>query len=261
MQNIEISGRLADLVAARPMSFSGISFRIHDDEPDITEDDYGLAEGQTFVIRYVGSSGEESVRPITVFSIEAGAGGAPVLKARCHVRKTTRAFRVDRISECIDYDGEIHTDIAAFMVANFGMHPALAQLVVDETSARRWSSLLAAVRPVAILLASVMRADGEVVRDEIGECLDCLSAIAERQGVEPTKIDMIALRRYLLRLRPGEHGILNALDEVASLGPDHSRRVLSACARVMDADGERRSEEVLLISAIAKGILGVGLSI
>src|SRR5438309_25609 len=55
------------------------------------------AEGQSFVLYYKDADGNLSIRSVSVWGIRHTDSGVPVLVAKCHLRKATRYFRVDRI--------------------------------------------------------------------------------------------------------------------------------------------------------------------
>ncbi|TXH09187.1 MAG: hypothetical protein E6R03_17140, partial [Hyphomicrobiaceae bacterium] len=60
-------------------------------------------------IRYTDSAGACSARRITVLGLDASSSGACLLRAWCHERRASRAFRLDRISEAHDpATGEVY---------------------------------------------------------------------------------------------------------------------------------------------------------
>jgi hypothetical protein len=168
MDGIVVS--MAALVEARPLQqpIKPIVIPPQDDEIDSDADPLGSAEGQSFMIEYVDSKGQSSRRRITVYDIVGGRAGIPCLRARCHERNATRQFRVDRIRCCIDFDGEVHDDVAKFMAETFGMPILVAQSRATAETEDRWSSIVAFLRSDAVLLAALSRVDGAVKSSEVG---------------------------------------------------------------------------------------------
>lgn len=229
--------------------------------PDIDEDftegeqSIGFAEGQSFAIEYVDSAGKLSTRRITVWSIVGGTNGVPSLLAHCHERKAQRQFRVDRIQCCIDYDGEIFSDVPRFLCDNFGMTLLIAKKT--DNAEERWPGILATIRHEAVLLAALAKADGKVRPEEVEAETDYLSRIAERTGVMLDEGDIAAIRRYVGRLRPSEDAILRALNALALQGAARVQKLLMAAIAVIDADGKRHDREIEMINAISVDLTGV----
>lgn len=254
-----IARELADEVIARGLPASPVPIILPDDD-DSTEDTEGLgyAEGQSFIIEYLDAAGRSSTRRITVWSISRGAHGIPCLHARCHERNATRLFRVDRIRTCIDYDGEVHSNVPEFLTVNFGMSPALAIRSAGEDR-DRWQIILAAIRAEAVILAALAKADGTVVAAEIDAATDYLAARAERTGYMLDQAEIAALQRFTRRLRPSEDAIIRSLNEIAGRGTREIQKLLLAAMAVIDADGLRHDREMMLIDAIAEDLTGAKL--
>ncbi|MCY1707306.1 WYL domain-containing protein [Pannonibacter sp. SL95] len=232
-----------------------------DDEDDDARADLGHAEGQSFAIDYVNAKGEASTRRITVWAIREGADGTPLLYARCHERKAMRSFRVDRIACCIDYDGEVHDDVATFLADNFGMTPQLVTFTRPAArqpgSRTRWQEALAHISPHAILLAAVGRGDRRFIQVEADEAALHCAEIAERASHAFDHDWMPRLSRYIARLRPPETAIAEAVEMLRNRSPQEITSALVACLAVMDADGKRHSAELALVNAIAEDLTGL----
>ena len=223
------------------------------------EPGYGDAEGQFFIIEYVGSTGGRSMRPITVRAINPGAGGVPVLWSLCHLRNGMRGFRVDRIKSCSDPEGEVFSDIPAFMIETFGMHPLLASYLGTSDDAKRWTVILDIIRHPAMIISAMARADRKLKRSELEIETDYLSKLCESDGIFPSEMEMAAMRRYLLRLRPNAAKMQVALDGVAYNGARSVEQLVRAMVAVMDADGRRHPDELKLLDAIMMELAGHGL--
>lgn len=228
-----------------------------DDEPDHDGEVLGYAEGQTFMIEYRDAKGATSRRRITVFDIISGSAGIPALRARCHERKATRQFRVDRIVCCIDYSGEIHDDVASFLHENFGMGSASASAREDDATASMWPRVLEVIRDDAILLSAMAKADGSFSDAELHTIVDYLSGRVERSVKFLTPREVEAIRAYVRRLRPGAESLSRSVNNIIQQGSSRIEEILRAKVRVMDADGRRHPQEVELLNRIANEFIGV----
>jgi hypothetical protein len=76
--------------------------------------------GITFMIVYQANSSYLSHRRITIRKIYRSKG-LGYIKARCHERNAERSFRIDRISEIIDGNGELH-DVFSYFYDNFKLN-------------------------------------------------------------------------------------------------------------------------------------------
>ncbi len=253
-----LAQQLADEILARPIPPSPKPIELPDTDADSLAEyeDLGFAEGQSFIIEYLDSAGKASTRRITVFAIVAGVGGIPCLLARCHERKAQRQFRVDRIQCCIDYDGEVFADVPQFLTDNFGMAIELSSRSAAEL---RWKQIQGQIRHDATLLAALSRSDGNVVDAETNAATAHLVKQAEAEGFMLDDAEIVAIHRYVGRLRPNEQAILRALDFLAGAGQRRIQRLLLAAAAVMDADGRRHASEVALINAIAEDLIGTSI--
>ncbi len=251
---------IADEVEARVLPTSPVPIviaAIDDAEPSGGET-LGSAEGQSFIIEYIDSTGKSSTRRITVWSISAGAGGIPCLIAKCHERQAQRSFRVDRIKCFIDYDGEVFDDIPTFLSQNFGMSLSLA-VKKDPNIEKRWAYILGRVKHDAVLLSALARVDGQTLVVETDAATNHLAWFAEMDGIMLEEAEILALNRYLNRLRPTEQAIMRAIYETSTRERRHVERMLMAAAAVIDADGTRHPREVALINAMATELIGTSI--
>jgi hypothetical protein len=252
---------LGNLAASRPVGPVGFVAKLpaEDDIESRDKISLGDAEGQSFIIEYVDSRGRSSTRRVTVWSIEAGAGGMPCLYAKCHERQAMRQFRVDRIRSCADYDGVVHEDVMAFLSECFGIQIAVS--TAEAAPVDRWANVLATVRADAVLLACVSHSDGHAHVLEAEFICDYLAFVAERQIGPLTDTEIVALHRHVKRLRPSEDMIGRALEALLSADQSRKSRLLRACVQVMDADGVRKSAERDVIADLAFELTGTGLTI
>jgi tellurite resistance protein len=248
-------------VDARPLPapIREIVVPVDDDPIDIEADVLGYADGQSFMIEYIDSKGRASSRRITVYSIQGGRSGVPSLFARCHERQNTRQFRVDRITCCIDYSGEIHDDVPRFLMENFGMAISSARAKETETGVVRWQDIIASVRPDAILLSALSRADGKVKTVETNEIVDYLAKQAEREDVFLSDREITSIESYVKRLRPTDESIGRSLEQMMEIGADRVRGFLVAAVKVVEADEIRHPEEIALLNEMSMELIGTGL--
>lgn len=236
-----------------PSITASISVPPEDDEVSAA-DPLGYAEGQSFIIEYLDTKGRVSVRRITVWSIEAGAGGMPCLYAKCHERQAMRQFRVDRIRSCADYDGEVRDDVMEFLAESFGA--AIAGATETARTSEAWFARLDQIRADAVLLACVSLADGSRHEMETEVIADHVSRIVEASGEMMTAGEISALVRYVRRLRPQPRAIAAAIDEMRTRSLRQQRQFFDACRSVMDADGVRKASEADMIQSLVWEITG-----
>jgi tellurite resistance protein len=212
-------------------------------QPAATE--YGPAEGQSFMIEYRDSRGSASRRRITVWSVQPGAGGTPCLYARCHERAADRSFRCDRITAIITGDGEVLSDVRAFLGERLGVR-------LDGVTARadRWPAVLAAIRPQAQILTGLALADGRRHEAELRVVARSCGGVAAAAGFRLTAEEEAALDRYLRTMRPSEATLVRAIDRIAAAGPAAEAALLDAAEAVIAADGVEHPEERRFLVAI-----------
>lgn len=252
---------LVGRVEGRPFDVAGVAavLPVVDDQSEESEGTLGRLDGQTFVIEYVDTKGRPSVRRISVYALEAGAGGMPCLYARCHERNAMRQFRVDRIRSCADFDGIVYPDVLQFLSDTFGM--AMSEAVAASAGHQRWANILDAIRADAVLLSCVSLADGSRHDRETDAIADHLARIAEDSIGMMTDAEIVAMVRYVRRLRPGPEAISAAVELMRRKDSGHQRRFFSACVDVMDADGLRRGSERALIDDLAAEITGISMTL
>jgi hypothetical protein len=220
------------------------------------------AEGQSFVLHYKDADGNTSIRSVSVWGIRHTDSGVPVLVAKCHLRKATRYFRVDRIEAVTDYDGVLIEPTSKFLEDTFGLiwpRSDEEREAADEFLVR-WSRLRAVCRDNGgVLLTAVGLADGELVPDEVGAILDFVQQCCARSKFEFGKKEDNRLRLYVRRLRPTAELVDRALDRMARSEPPMIVATLSACARVMEADGNIHPAEIKMLDKFSLSMTGLPL--
>ncbi|WYJ43778.1 WYL domain-containing protein [Bradyrhizobium sp. 2S1] len=220
------------------------------------------AEGQSFVLHYRDVGGNLSVRAIRVWSIRHTDFGVPVLVARCHLRKATRYFRVDRIDAVADFDGVVIEPTSKFLSETFGViwPPSDAEIEAANEFKMKWTRLRAMCRESGgLLLTAVGLADGELIPDEVGVILDFMGTCCARSQFELNGKDEDRLRLYIRRLRPTTESIDRAVEHLARGNSGHMVATLSACAKVMEADGNIDPEEIKMLDGFSRSMTGLPL--
>jgi tellurite resistance protein len=229
----------------------------------LPKNDYEPTEGQSFVITYLDSGGALSTRSISVWAVRSTDGGIPVLIAKCHLRKATRTFRVDRIESIADHDGVLIEPMDEFLKETFGIEWTPAKVERSQTDIEReWQKVRRTCRHSGVqLLCAVALADGELIPDETGEILDFLRRKCAEQRIEISPYIETYLRNYVRRLRPTPETTERAIDDLHTASAKRVCDLLSACVRVMEADGIRHPNERKIIEAAALELTGVALSL
>lgn len=256
--SITLTDALSARVEARRLPVSPIPPLVPPSEvEEVDGADLGYAEGQSFAIEYVNDKGERSTRPITVLKIKSSAHGVPCLYAKCHVRRRAISFRVDRIVAIIDFDGEVFDDVPVFLFDNFGMATSVATRTVTREDSRNWNEFRQFHGAHIVLLTAVSHADTHMVPCEVDEIVQFCAEEAERMGIEATEAFCRLAAAFIRRLRPQAEHVVNAVDILQAEDPKMIVRVLSAAARVIDADGIRHPEETALLNAAAQDLIGI----
>lgn len=229
----------------------------YEDEHFDTEAELGYAEGQSFMIEYVDSSGRHSTRRITVWGLKTGVGGVPLLIAFCHEREAQRTFRTDRIRAIIDYSGEVHDDVPAFLNHSLGMPIDTASRASDPEDAAMWNRFRDANASHLSLFVALSKADAVLLPEEAGVIADwCLERARSMRLAIPESFRHLAIA-FVRRLRPTQQNIANALERLHELGPDDLLRFFTTAVQVIDADGHRHPQEISLLNDLAEDLMGV----
>jgi hypothetical protein len=243
------------------------------------------AEGQSFIIEYEDSNGEESTRRITVWGIKGNASGIPILVAKCHERQATRSFRVDRIIAVADFDGVVIEPLSEFFRDALGIiwpiQPQLSEPNPSVELKRPRSYIPAAPLPDSLigelpspwttakricrhrgllLLTAVALCDGELQTAETDEILVYAHSCCADEGLLLSEAELAKLKLYLRRLRPVPEAIDSAIDRVLD-HPDGIAPILHAALRVMKADGRLHPAEIQTLKQFCLDLTGTQIDI
>jgi hypothetical protein len=243
-------------------------------EKEIDGSGIGFAEGQSFLIEYIDSKGNQSTRRITVWGIKEGAGNCPVLVAKCHERNATRTFRIDRIKTVFDYDGVVQEPLEDFFVETFGMaRDVLAQALVgpsattsnstsskrlsDPSKDERWNTIRATCRKRGVpLLCLIARADSEFHPTELQIIEEYADYYCRAESIDITQEESESLNGYVRRLRPSSKAVTKCLDQASEWTNGEILHFLKTCAHVVKADGHVDKRELDEISFIVRSLTG-----
>ena len=220
------------------------------------------AEGQSFILHYKDADGNMSIRSVSVWGIRHPDSGVPVLVAKCHLRKATRYFRVDRIEAVADFDGVVIEPTSRFLKDTFGLiwPPSDEERRAIDEFQTQWSRLRSVCRDNGtLLLTAVGLADGELVPDEVGAILDFVQQCCARSKFEFGEKEDDRLRLYIRRLRPTTELVDRALDRMERSEPPMIVATLSGCARVMEADGNIHPDEIKMLDKFSLSMTGLPL--
>lgn len=219
----------------------------------------GYAEGQSFIIEYVDSRQNLSLRRITVWGLRTGVGGVPLLVAQCHERQAERTFRVDRIQACMDYDGVVHTDVSAYLSDVFGMAPALVRRQTDQADFDLWNGIRTAIRTDAVVLAALSHSDGLMHPSEVDVAVSHCERASAKKKLYVTEATLASLNAYVRRLHPTVRDVQRATEGLYSATPDEILALLTSAVALIDADRVRHPAELRLINEFAKDLIGVSI--
>ena len=235
-------------------------------DTDKKDERLGYAEGQSFIIEYEDSKGDLSERRISVWDIIPGKDNIPCLLAKCHERKATRQFRIDRILSIIDFDGEVHEPPTNFLIEAFGMEPAFAEaaetgeinlpdirqkLEQEAREKERWEAIKKDILPHIKALAGLAWSDGYMTPDERGVILDHALQLSRNYNPSDNEVDKIC--NLIKRQYPSEGAIKRAVSDVWESNFEHRQLFLVACARLVEADGVISEEELAFLEQCGVG--------
>ncbi|MBG6161460.1 hypothetical protein IWQ54_001110 [Labrenzia sp. EL_195] len=203
------------------------------EEPALTAPDTP-AEAATFMIEYTDANGIFSRRRITVASFKKASDGTPMLYARCHERNAMRSFRVDQISCCIDYDGEVHDNVMSFLAESVGLDP--------QPQHDNWERVRTLVRPHAVVLTAIAITDGDIPPEELEKIVSHCMKVCDRQKIQATPHE-VSLRRYIKRLRPTEKDIEDACSKLRSASQTTRQELFDTAEDFLFSEGTEDEEE------------------
>ena len=222
------------------------------------------AEGQTFVIAYVNGQGAESRRRILVRALKRTSDDRILLVARCTETRKEMHFRADRIKHCVDINGEVHDQPAAFLADVFNLDPVEAGLLAAEgftppvqlpPADTVYSLLRRQLGHDLTLMAAMAESDGQISMIEADAILNFVRRRSDLFGVDLDETRVRKLLGFVRRVRPTADQIRVSLDEIGERSPQAQLDILTACRDVMLADGEIHASEAWLLDQICEGLV------
>ena len=123
----------------------------------------------------------------------------------------------------------------------------------------RWPFILSIVRDHASILNVLAHVDGRKTPDEVDTIARYLRRLLRGKGVDVTDGEILALQRYVARLRPSTDRVKAACDELLAGPPDAIGSFLRAAVDVMDADDVQHEAEVAMINAVSRHLTGISI--
>ena len=222
------------------------------------------AEGQTFVIAYVNGQGTESRRRILVRALKRTSDDRILLVARCTETRKEMHFRADRIRHCVDINGEVHDQPAAFLADVFNLDPVEAGLLAAEgftppvqlpPADTVYSLLRRQLGHDLTLMAAMAESDGQISMIEADAILNFVRRRSDLFGIDLDETRVRKLLGFVRRVRPTADQIRESLDEIGERSPQAQLDILMACRDVMIADGEIHASEVWLLDQICEDLV------
>ncbi|MDB6454474.1 tellurite resistance TerB family protein [Falsirhodobacter sp. 20TX0035] len=183
-------------------------------------------------------------RPITMLTLK-GEGADVGIFAVCHLRKSTRLFRCDRIENVITSDGEI-TEGRAFLRDILNVDIAPAPILDAAVALPTFRSQI--MSPLTVLVAAA-KADGDYDIHEI----DSIVSYAEREAMRLHMAGLVsddmtieasdALCTAVRNMRPQARSLERHIMNVLTLPEDARRRFKKALEAVIVADGHIHDRE------------------
>ncbi len=205
-----------------------------------------LMGGETLVLYYTDSKGNESVRRIAVNKVD----GTHV-HAFCHERLANRSFRINGIRALASLDGEIYDNVADMLpvtpLASLGhlepeMWPEEEQYFwhVEDAHERRFYALREEIKGEAVLLKAIARSDGDAHHTENAAIEAYVSERYNERNFKMNDAEAAVLRRWINSLFPEAFEVEAAVETLGQLSTDDIKRFLAACKSIVVAAVEVR---------------------
>lgn len=218
-------------------------------EPDFHQD--SRLAGTRVFIAYQPFEGRPSKRFIKPLNVQQTLY-ADYLNAYCELRSDTRTFRLDRIVEVIDSQGEVHEGAEFFM--QFAPPPPKGRSAGPSrhTSFGRSLKAVEAFGDMIRVLVFLAEFDRKLVKREVDAIMSYLTYQCRQIGLDLTKAEVTDLRRWIKMLRPDTLDFKAALSRVARHRKHTSDDVWELAEIVLGADGKispMDKEAVLLLKS------------
>lgn len=202
-------------------------------------------------IDYTDVAGRASRRRITARSVQR-RGDATLIVALCHERRALRHFRLDRISRVVTHDGEVFSadvfakDILGIDIKNTQTGTAFRP---RKTEVPRPTSFARYTSPQVLILTAAANADDHLHAEEAEQIHRFLEREAPRLlksghiHAAPSVENLDVIGRRIIRLRPTQDDIAEALIEMRSRPADQITRLCDWMPKVIAADGALHASE------------------
>lgn len=200
--------------------------------------DHELA-GMTIGVEYVDVDKSVSRRWVTIVAFADNLEGRPAILGHCFMREGLRTFRVDRIINIFNEQGDSH-DVREFL-----------HLDAHATKAKVASAAYRSVcRDGLRVLIAVARADGHLHPKEVEIIMDYAQAEGQRLGVEKNAKDLEALKHYIERQQPSGSVVSACLKRLSEKDDETQNILLKYLEMTIYADGILDDAEVDISNVI-----------
>jgi tellurite resistance protein len=248
-----------DWFSKRPRSSSGehpnSSKSSHDSSDYFSTDSSRdkILDGLRLWLKYVDTEGQASERWVQVYRIECRQF-ADYLVAYCELRDDIRTFRLDRIVELADPDGELHVPQDFF--APYISRPSRQSTEADKhTPFGRALHVVDRLGDEMRLLAFVAEADGRFANKEANTVMRIVELRANDLGINLKKAELADLRRWLKSQKPDALTMTAAVSRMAMTGfSGNYDEIWSLVEIVAESDGKLDPREIVTLDKIKEAI-------
>lgn len=202
-------------------------------------------DGWRLWIRYCDIEGNASNRWVRIYRIESRPN-ADYLVGHCELRKATRSFRIDRIVEIADKDGELHEPADFFK-------PYISPVQLRSSGPDRSRPFGKALKIIDMIgddlkiLAFIAEADGSFGNREADVLTKYAMYRAAEAGLELNKSDSVDLRKWMKMQNPDELTIRSSIRRIASRRTMTFDDLWDLANIVVEVDGKiKKSEQAAL---------------
>jgi len=195
--------------------------------------------GLTFAIEYINSNGETSERGVTFLTLRKSNKGHVSILAKCHLRKTQRAFRIDRIQRIIDWStGEVFLSFREF----------LSSMEIDLIGLEKGEVInpLKRCKNGIIFLSALAYSDEPLTPEELQVILLFCDDVHCSYGLQLSPSNINTIRKFVSSYTPSDEDIDTALDYFEK-HPERAKLVMKYAKMLAAADNHISDEEMELL--------------
>jgi uncharacterized tellurite resistance protein B-like protein len=239
---------------ADPVGFNNTAASSSDstDFEDASEKRDPRFDGWRLWISYADFDGSKSERWVRVFRIVSRQFNEYLI-GHCELRDSIRTFRIDRIIEVADRDGEIHEPHEFFRP----YLPAIEGRSSGPDRKRGFGKALHIIDQIGDdlkILAFVSEADGRMGNKEAEVIIRYASLRSNDLGLDINKADTVDLRRWLKLQNPDAATLKSSIARVAKRKTLTFEGLWELCSIVVEVDGKIHDSEIIAMSEVKNAI-------